>query len=154
MSKISLIYDSYITLIEATLPAYARITNGLEPSNTPSTVLKKGYAFIPREGTNTERQICGKRSFLRTFEIVLVNQITATENNTASWDALIKSLHEDVRALFNDIEKSSTLNDITNGLGNTKFVSDSGIEFTATDAKSKYFQISLVVETEYFEELT
>lgn len=154
MSKISLIYDAYITLIEASLTGYARITNGLDPSNASSVVLKRGYAVIPREGSNTERQICGKRSYLRVFEVILVNQITATESNTASWDSLIKSLHEDVSTLFNEFEKSSTLNDITNGLGNTKMVSDSGIDFTESQNRSKYFQISLVVETEYFENLS
>ncbi len=153
MSKISLIYDSYLSTIATALPTYARITNGLDPANTPSVVLKRGYALIPREGVNTERQICGKRSYLRNFEVILVNQILATENNTSSWDGLIKSLHEDVTTLFSTFEKSSTLNDITNGLGNTKMVSDSGIDYTQTDGGLKYFQISLVVETEYFEEL-
>jgi hypothetical protein len=154
MSKISLIYDAYLTLIQASLPAYARIANGLDPSNTPSVLLKKGYAFIPREGSNTERVICGNRSYLRTFEIILVNQITATENNYVAWDGLIKTIHEDVSTMFKEIEKSSTLNDITNGLGNTKMVSDSGIEYSQTAGGNKYFQISIVVETEYFESLT
>ena len=151
MSKISQIYDAWITLIEASLPAYARITNGLDPSSTPSVVLRKGYAFIPREGNNTNRFICGVRSYSRVFEVILVNQITATENNTTSWDNLIKSIHEDFKSLFASIENSTTLNDITNGLGNSRLVSDSGIEFTGAGETNKYFQIGITVETEYFE---
>lgn len=154
MSKISLIYDAWIDLIEDTLPTYARIANGLDAGAAPSILLRKGYAFIPATGENTERQICGKRSYSRSFDIILINQVTATENNIDSWDGIIKSIHEDVTSLFKATEESSTLNDIANGLGNSRLVSDSGIEYVANDDINRYFQIILTVETEYFEALT
>lgn len=152
-TKASLIYGAWISLIESTLPTYARITNGLAIEDAPSIVLRKGYAMIPTGGENTERQICGKRSYKRGFDIILINQILATENNTTTWDTIIKSLHEDVSSLFHEVEKSSTLNDMTNGLGTSKITGDSGINFVSTDDLSKYFQIFISAETEYFENL-
>lgn len=153
MTKISLIYGAWIDLIEDTLPSYARITNGLSIEDAPSIVLRKGYAFIPTDGENSERLICGNKSYVRSFDIVLVNQVLATENNTTTWDTLIKALHEDVASMFHAVENSSILNDMTNGLGTSKITGDSGINFVATDEASKYFQIFISAETEYFESL-
>lgn len=151
MSKISLVYDAWITLVQTALPDYYRITNSLDISENPSLLMQKGWALLPSVGENTERVICGNKSYKRSFEIILVNQVTITENNHEFWDILTKEIHEDVATLFSAVENSSVLNDMTNGLGVSKMLSDAGLEFVGEGDKSKFFQVALQVETEYFE---
>lgn len=153
MSIVSDIYDAWIDLIESTLTSYSRIYNPLDTNDAPSIIRDKGYAFIPTTGENTTRNISCSSSYQRSFEILLVNQITAVQSNVSSWDSLIKSIHEDVHTLFKAIEKSDILNDVTIGLGKSKVLSDSGLEYDGSQEKSKFFQISIQVETEFFESI-
>lgn len=148
MSIVTTIYDAYHTELASLLPSYARIPNPKRLDDAPRMILNKGFAIIPTTGERSDREVC-KFWYKRVYDIVLINQITATVSNETYLDELINSLHEDTHTVLYGIEQSSILNNSSN-IFITRAVSDSGVDIVEDGEFERYLQISLQVETEYF----
>lgn len=149
MSQPSLIYDAYLSLVDTELADYARIPNGLDIIGSGGILRCKGYAIIPTDGINTERLVGCKLSVIRNYTVSLVQQMTATVNNATSIDTIYKDLMEDALLVQTAVERSTVLNDSSNGLGVSKFTDDSGVFFLAGE-REKFIQLDMNFETEYF----
>jgi hypothetical protein len=153
VSIISDIYDAYITQIQASLPDYARIPNGLDAQNAVSLFKKKGFSFSQGTAENSERLVGCKASVRRQFILSIFQKMYATENNTTAIDAIIKDMLETTVTLIKDIENSNTLNSVTLNVGKTKYLGDQGVVFI-TGEREKFLQLDINFETEYFIDLT
>ena len=149
MSKVNLIYDAYITLLEATLPTYARIPNGLDIAGSSQLLKGYGWAVTPQDGLNTERLIGCEASIQRNFTVSLVNRFTATEHNAVAIDSIYKNLLIDAETLVKAVERSTVLNTTIQGLGTTKYTDDLGIEYLDAE-RSKFLILEMNFQTEYF----
>ena len=149
MSAVSDIYAAYLTEIASVLTDYSRIPNGLDILGGGGLFLAKGYAVIPTDGINTERFVDCQASFVRNYTITLVQQMTATENNTTAMDDIYKDILEDALLVQKQVEKSTILNNSSTGLGVSKFTDDSGLFFLSGE-REKYIQLNMNFETEYF----
>lgn len=152
MSKISDVYDAYVSLCRTELASYTRIPNGLDIVGSGGIHRCKGFAVTPLDSINTERFVDCKMSVIRNFSISLVNQMTATVNDAAGTDSVYKDLMESAFLLQSAVEKSTVLNDSSNGLGVSKFVDDTGVFFLSGE-REKYVQLDINFETEFFIQL-
>lgn len=151
-ARVNDIYDAWIAVIESTLPGYSRLADPYNPTENVNLILKKGYGIGFGAGVNTERLTKPKMSTVREFNVLLTNQITATESNATARAELEKALFEDHAALVKAVEASASLNDGTLCY-TTKWVSDTGVDFIDGE-RAKYFALELIFESEYFETLT
>ena len=150
MSTISTLHDAYISKIESTLTEYTQLSNPYDPEANASLFLNMGFGVGFGPGVNSQRNLKPKLSINREFFVVLVNRITATENDSAARAAITKSLMEDHLSLVQAIESDPTFGGTCI---KTDYLTDNGIEFL-TGEKAKYYLIELSFESEYFELLT
>ena len=149
MSKVSDIFDALEVVVEAALPGYSELPNAYVPEQNPKIFMNKGYAIGIGEGANTERLLSNKQSIDRSFEIVFVNQLNATETNNALIKTQSKQIFEDAFLVLSAIEKD---NDLGQLCVKAKYDSDSGLGFM-DEEKQRYFILTMVVSVEYFETL-
>lgn len=150
MSKVSDIYDAYISFTEAALSSYIRIPNPYDPEQNATLILNKGYGIGIGPADNTERLAKPKVSIARQFFVILVNQITATRQASSDRGTLEKALMEDAFTLISALEADDSLGGVAKI---TKFISDTGIDFLNNE-REKYFSTELTFSTEYFETIT
>jgi len=152
LTKISTIYDGWITLIDAELSGYTRIANPYDPEQNANLILEKGYGVGFGPGSNTGRFVGKLASIERDFNIVLVNKILALDGDQDNRAAIEKSLFEDQFKLTKALEINPTLAEASI---KTFYISDGGIEFLKTEnTKSKYYLLESVYSSEYLEDLT
>jgi hypothetical protein len=148
-TKVTSVYDALVTLIGTTLSTYTKIINPYIPEDNSELFLVKGYGVGFGNGENTERQLSCKLSVLRTFKVILVNQVVLTDHDELGHASLEKTILEDSIKILSALETNTTLN------GNaikSIYRTDSGIEFLEGD-RSKYLLLEIDIECEYFEDL-
>lgn len=150
MSKITDVFNAYISKIEATLPTYARIANPYERSRNANIILRKGFGVGIGPAVNSDRLTGCQTSFARTFYVVLINQIIAKENDADGLSDNELLLMEDAFSLAKAVELDQTFNGVA---ATSKILGDSGIEFLSNDKGVKFFLTELEFETEYFDNL-
>ena len=150
MSKISQIHDALLARLSSVLPSYRQLTNPYDLEDNNELYLTKGYGVAVAPGNRTDRMISCQRSWLRTFNVVLTNQITSTDHNITANTAIQKSLLEDHFQVFSDLEKETTLSALTL---RSQVESDGGIEFLDIET-ARFFIMQLNISCEYVEDLT
>lgn len=150
MSSLSTIYDSFQSLIETELPAYKKIPNPYFPDTTGNLLSIKSYGIVLGAGFNTERYVGCKITIQRTFQIILLQQITTTDHNLVAKATIEKQMFEDQWILINALEKDTTL---AQSSIKTKYTTDSGLQFLDGD-RNKYFLLISDFESEYQEDFT
>jgi len=146
MANISLVYDGLITLIEAALPAYKRLSDAYEAEDNDWLRIVKGYSLGFTEGTNTNREICPDVSIARGFTFTLTNLYAANDADPVARSAVEKSLLEDAALVWKQVELTDELNGVQTP--NATYVSDGGIEYI-NDKKA--ISITSAITVEYYE---
>ena len=147
MSKITEIVEKMHEVIHTILPTYARMPNPYVVAENSALLMRSGYGVGISGGINTNRVIPNVVSIDRTFEIVLVNQIDATPNDTVIIENEEKQILEAAFAVTSWFEKNPTLEiDCIN----SRYLSDSGIEFIDLGLQ-RYHQLTLEIGVEYLE---
>jgi len=147
MSKISSVYDALHTLVSSELTGYTQLTNPYQREDNSTLFLEKGYGIAVSGGANTNRKLGGKKTYERTFQLVLTNLLAATEHDTTAKENAEKSLLEDHATLITAFERDSDLG------GNAALniaLTDDGIEFLE-GGRTKYISLEITVTVEYFE---
>ena len=150
MSKISLIYDALVARCDSVLTDYSQLPNPYDIEANNELFLSKGFGVAVGAGLRTDRLISCQKSWERTFSVILTNQITTTEHNIDANETIQKSILEDHFALFSDLEKETTLSQITI---RSQVEADDGLEFVDLD-DARYYAMQITVLTEYLEDLT
>jgi len=146
-TKITTIYDNLNTLIGNALTTYTRMPNAYEVNSNNDLYLKKGYAVGFGAASNTNRVLTRKVSIDRIMNILLVNQITTTDHNTADRATCEKGLMVDVFTILKAVEADQSLG---GQAIRARYESDSGLEFIEGD-RFKYFINELNITVEYIE---
>ena len=149
MSKITDIYDNLRTLTATALTGYIELPEVYSLGANPSVLLNKAYAIGYGSETNDQRYICNILTLSRSFQILLVNKLTTTINNTDQRRALEKAVIDDgytlIKALMNDITLSEVAVD-------ARYQGQSGIEYLTDDNGTEQFlTINLDVSIAYQE---
>lgn len=150
MSKISQIYDALVARLVAVLPTYSQLPNPYDIEANNELYLTKGFGVAVGAGARTDRLISCQKSWERTFNIVLTNQITTTEHNIDANETIQKNLLEDHFLVFEDLEKETTLSALTI---RSQVETDEGLEFVDLD-DARYYAMQITILTEYLEDLT
>ena len=150
MSKISDVRDEILSILDTILPAasgWRRLPNPYVIDQNTYLQLQKGYAVRSDAGLNTERVITNQCevTWERIFTIIVVRQMTATQNNVDSRDAIDQSLLDDIEL----IHKTFELNHALNGKAIKCIpVSDSGVNFIDAE-RLKFLSTEINLRVEY-----
>jgi hypothetical protein len=148
VSTISEIRDAIQAQAATTLGAGWRILpNPYVIDQNTYLQLQKGYAIRSDSGLNTERYITSQClvTWERIFTIVLVRQMTATQNNVDARDAIDQALLDDIESLHKAFE-------LNHSLGGKAIkcipVSDIGINFIDAE-RLKFLSTEINLRVEY-----
>jgi len=149
MGNFSLIYDGLVSLIETKLPEYVRLSDPYDLTNNDSLRLGQGYALGISDGENTERFItCDQLTTRRGFIIGLTRLYAANETDPAARAAIEKSIMEDIRSIWKELQTTDHLNNVQ--VASVKYLADTGIEYVFDDSTSNISVVSSI-SLEFFE---
>lgn len=149
MANFSLIYDGLITLIEAEIPTYSRLSDGYNLENNDELRLAKGYGLGIAEGLNTERYITGSElTSSRVFILSLTRILSANETDAVGRATVEKSLFEDTFKIWKKLQITDHLGGVQ--ITEAKYVDDSGIQFVFDD-NTKVISMVSNISLEFFE---
>jgi len=151
MSKISTIHDGIVSLIQTELPTYAQLPNPYALELNNELYLTKGFGVAVAAAQRTDRTLSCQFSWEREFQIVLTNQVTATDHDITARQTITKAMLEDHYALAHEIEKTALLSGVA---VNFRIVSDSGLQFLELGERGRYFILVISTLAEYFEDFT
>jgi hypothetical protein len=151
MSKISTIHDYLVTLVSTQLPSYTELPNPYIPEENNELYLSKGFGVAVGAGQDRNRVVSCKLTWQRDFQVVLTNQITATDHDITQRQTVTKAILEDHYTLIDAIYKDTGLG---GNAAKAEVFADSGLQFLTVGETDRYFVIILDVLVEYFEDLT
>ncbi len=150
MSKIEDVRDEIITILGTILPTasgWRRLPNPYVIDQNTYLQLQKGFAVRTDSGLNTERFITNQCAVTweRIFTIIIVRQMTATQNNVDSRDAIDQDLLDDIEL----IHKTFELNHALNGQAIKCIpISDTGVNFIDAE-RLKFLSTEINLRVEY-----
>jgi hypothetical protein len=148
-TKVTTLYDAFVTAIGSVLPQHTRLSNPYKPEENPDLLKKKGWGVRVGPGTNTNRVMCPETFIARTFTVVITRLYEAREGDGAAKAVTEKQLAEDAILMVKYVEANQNIG----GASTSGFVSDNGIEYVQSDT-DKFLKIELEFQIEYFETLT
>jgi len=148
MSKIEDIRDAMIAKVETALGAgWRRLPNAYVVEENTYLQLQKGYAVRTDAGLNLELTVtprCGVM-YERIFTVILIRQMTATQNNVTARDGIDQLLQDDIEALHKAFELDHTLGGIA---VICTVVGDTGINFIDAE-RLKFLQTEINLRVQY-----
>jgi len=147
MSKVSTIYDNFVSLISTTLTDFTQLPNAYEAVENPSLFLRKGFGLAIGPASNTGRLLGQTVTIAREFNLLLIQEVLTTTTNTSSRTAMEKTLMENLFKIIDAVEVDKTLNGVAIKV---KYINDNGIEFAESD-RNKYLLTEAIFEVEYLE---
>jgi hypothetical protein len=149
MSAITDIITQLHSIVGTQLAGYQRMPNPYFLERNSALLMRSGYGIGVGAGTNTNRLLNGKISIDRNFEIVLVNQIDALQNDAVNIELEEKAILEAAFILIKYFENNEQLG-ISNIVLNSRYISDGGIEFIDLE-QARFHQLTMTVGVEYIE---
>lgn len=150
MTKITDVYNAITGILEANLPGYTRLSNPYAPEVNAFPILRNGYGLAVGPGVDTQRTTGCVVSWQRSFTIILLNQIYATENDVSRKELIEQELLEKHNILRKQFYLDSTLGGVAYL---TIIPSDQGISFISA-GDLLFLGLEMSLETEYTEDLT
>jgi len=145
-TKIEEIYNELTTVIEAALPNYRRFPNPYVIEANTFLHMSAGFGIAIGPGTDTERYVGCLITQQRSFSIVLVRQMLATQNDLDTRELIEKQILDDHDALRKAIYSNSTL---SGKVIETTLTDDGGVNFI--DGRLKFLSMEMNIVTEYQE---
>lgn len=147
MSKITNIYDAIITEIQTDLPTYKRLPNPYVVDSNTYLQLQNGFGLAIGPGNDTQRYVGCLVTWERVFTIILVKQVTSTQNNLGSRELIEKSLLDD----HDTLRKAFYLNSTLGGEAiKSTVLDDGGIQFLDAE-RLKFLSLEMNLYVEYQE---
>jgi hypothetical protein len=151
MSKASDAYDAVKARVAAVLPNHFVLPNPYAPEQNSENALRVGQGVKFLGGSNSNRSLSCQLSISRQVEVVITRKYYGSEMMTANKSTVEKSLLEDQYLVIKEVEKDPTVA-LTSVVVQTRFESDSGIEFVFNDDKP-FLMIRTLFALEYIENL-
>ena len=148
MSKISTIYDNFVTLVATELPNHKQLPDPYNIEENMERILEQGFGVGFGAFTNTSRIVGGKISREVHLEVVITRMMAATRHDVTTLSTIQKSLHEDLFL----IEKELCLNDPQLSGATSKAQLIGGVELEPVEGdRFKYIRLGSSFLFEYFE---
>jgi len=147
MTVVSDIFDALDSLLDSTLSDYQEFPNPYALESNADRILKKGYGFAYGPGTNSNRLVGCKHTFVQEFIVVLTNEINTTDHNLSAFKNIQKAIMEDVNSVFLAIENDE---DINGTAVKAIYTSHGGLEIPEGD-RDRYLSVEMSVEVEFFQ---
>lgn len=152
-TKITTIYDKFITDLGTLFPNHNRLTNPYTPAENSELDLKQGFGLVVGQGVRESVEIgCTRFWVSRSVIIVLTRKFLVREFDVTSKATEEKNLLEDHYALVNFYEKNPQM-EIASSVVDISWESDTGIEFVFTE-KDNYLKIETTFSFKYNETIT
>jgi hypothetical protein len=151
MSKASDAYDALKARVAAVLPSHFVLPNPYAPEQNSELALKQGQGVKMLGAINSNRSLSCQLSLRRGVEVVITRKYFGSEMMTSNKSSIEKALFEDQYLIIKEIEKDPTIA-LTSVVVQTRFESDSGIEFVFNDDKP-FLMIRSLFTLEYIENL-
>jgi len=149
MSKITTIYDEFITIVETLFPTRYSLPDTMLIENNDERFLENGYAIHFGPSLNTSRTVCNQVTTQRQVSITLTKAIYATHRDLDKIQAAEKALFEDQFSLLSNFQLNEELDNIC---PKRSFVSDNGVE-RILGAQKNFVMIESVFQIEYHENI-
>lgn len=148
MTTAGQIQDQLISLISTNLSAYAELEDVIDPSDSASVNLEKGYAVSFGSATNTERFLgCNKKTIERNFLVSLTNGYTAQTIDPSLRRDSEQGLMADLFTVISAIENDPTIGGLAY---RGRYTDDSGIAYLE-DQEKQYISVVATIAVEYAE---
>lgn len=150
MSIVSDAYDELVARLTTLFPTaqgYQRLSNAYDVEQNPVTILDQAWGLAAGPLANSNRNLCGVVSTIRTWTVVLTRALDATDSDDTLRDTNTKLILEDARTVVNSFEREVRLDDLNL---NCRFISDGGIETISPDDGS-ILVMRLIFEVEAFD---
>lgn len=151
MSKITTVYDDFITLIESSLPEHKRLSDPYLLVKNTDAAKRKGYGLKYGAG---ELQPANSMScdilLRRDFIVVLSRLVYGRESEPSRKAETEKALMEDLFTLVSSIESDPTMG--STAVLASGYINDNGIEFLSIDSDN-VMMIQAIFNVRYREDL-
>lgn len=151
MSQITTITNNLHSIIQATLPSYARIPDSIDVEDNSETYLRQGYALSITDTTPQQETVKNILDQVRIFGVTLTQQVFQTEHNASGIQDAKLGLLEDGFTLLQELHYTNDT--ITGSAIDCNFVGDGGVTYFDVD-RNKYYVLNLVFEIRYRETLS
>lgn len=151
MSKASDAYDALKARVAVVLPNHFILPNPYAPEQNSELALKQGQGVKFLGALNSERSLSCQLSLRRSVEVIVTRKYFGSELMTATKSSVEKALFEDQYLVIREVEKDPSVA-LTSVVVQTRFESDSGIEFVFNDDKP-FLMIRSLFSIEYIENL-
>lgn len=139
------IKEAIIDIVEASLPLYTKIPDPYNIDTNSFLNLYKGYGVAVGPGFNTERYVGCLVTWARTYNIIIVQQITTTQNEIDIRESIDSEFLDDNDLLW----KAFYLNSGLDGLAiKSTVLADGGI-IPLDIGGLKFLSMELTLEVEY-----
>lgn len=128
MSKISTLYDAFISRIEAKLPNHKRLSDVYLFLKNTDSAKRQGYGVRFNGGEHTGNNVSCDIILRQSFTLVITRLVKARELESERKAETEKQLLEDLFLVIMDVENDPNLGDPVNILSGA-YVSHGGIEF-------------------------
>ena len=139
MSDLSTIVDNLAAKVEATLSGYVRVANPYVVERNDQLALARGYGVGIGAGRPQNLYLGGKRAWERTFNVLLINLVTASPTDASGNATGEKALIEDCRSLARALELDQTLSGVCTKID---YLGDSGVTLSESEIH-KYISVSI-----------
>ena len=150
MAKIEDIHTAICNLVSSTVADYKRFPNPYQIDANTFLHMKKGYGVAIGPGVDTERYLGCHVTYSRVFTLVLVQQMTETQNTTARRELIERDLLEDHDSLIKAVYNNTTLAGV---VIKATITDDGGIQFIDGD-RLKFLALEMNMTVEYQDTLT
>ena len=148
MSRIEDIYGKCVDIIEANTTGYMRIPNPYTVDVNTYIHLRKGFGIAVGPGSDTQRFVGCLVTWERIFSIILVKQVTTTQNDIAKREIIEKDLLDD----HDNLRKAFYLNSTLDSLAiKSTILDDDGINFVDGE-RLKFLGLVMNLYVEYLED--
>lgn len=148
MTIVSDSYSGLVTVVKTALSGWFRLTDANENENNFDIFLREGWALRPEAGFNSNRELCRRTSYVRTYSLMMSVELFGTDSNETLYDDSIKKLLEAVTSVTRAIELDQTLG-VVGGLVVARVISDTGVVPIAADIR-KFVMCELKIDVETF----
>ena len=146
MTAISDIYDNIQSVLSSNLSGYVEIPFPIILENNSGAGLNKAYGIVPL-GANVspaDQEIDVFRILQRDFGIILINQASFTYGDATGYEAAVKSLMEDFRIIYKEMETHGALSAAIDA----QYQGDEGVEF-GTISDFNFLSLATVFSVRY-----
>ena len=150
MSKITSLYDYFVTRIEAVLPSHKRLSDPYLFIKNTESEKRQGYGLTILNGENTLTQISCDLILSQSFAVVITRQVQGRELESSKKVMAEKQCLEDMFLIIKDVESEPTLGQPSTVIDGA-YQSHGGVEFIQNE-RDEFIKLTATFRFRYRED--